>query len=381
MKRLLRLMQMTGLVAAIGVGIGIGHAVSAESSAPTRQDGGRSREKWGTFITCEKQGAECSTSHALFACTYDRAVQIAERGPTPPYGKDCEILSSNTEFEIEATRHPKVAYAKSGKSHIGYVPINASLDGVRSGRFPPELQGVWLSSEANCRKFLRAGRSGYDIDDFLKITASEYQGHEETARVLSIQEFGRGSWQVEMHFGGEGTEWFTSQTFQRVGDTLRFPAGARESARILCSPGRARKPMLQQDRHADFPARPYRGPIAMPDFHGRDRAHRAYRTRISEGARRGPNAAGHLAIIPIGCGTRCLFFPVVDVLTGRVSSFPIGGEEYPSIDLDYRINSNLVIATWEENPERCMRAAYLWTGRVFRQASGLEVISNDGCPP
>jgi hypothetical protein len=90
----------------------------------------------------------------------------------------------------------------------------------------------------------------------------------------------------------------------------------------------------------------YRGPPTMPDFRGRDRAHAMFRTRIRNGIKAGANFAGHYAVIPIGCGTDCVFYPVADVTTGQVYDFPYGGEEYYALDLKFETHSTLIIARW-----------------------------------
>ena len=64
----------------------------------------------------------------------------------------------------------------------------------------------------------------------------------------------------------------------------------------------------------------------MPDFRGRDRAYAMLRTRIRDGAKAGPNFAGYLALVEIGCGAGRRVVRVVDVRTGRVLDFPLGGE-------------------------------------------------------
>jgi len=47
---------------------------------------------------------------------------------------------------------------------------------------------------------------------------------------------------------------------------------------------------------------------------------RRYRTVIREGAREGPNFAGHFTIVTWGCGAGCVQFAIVDAKTGLVYS-------------------------------------------------------------
>jgi hypothetical protein len=86
-----------------------------------------------------------------------------------------------------------------------------------------------------------------------------------------------------------------------------------------------------------------------PDFKKRDKSARDYRTRIIEGMKVGPNFAGHFSIIEIGCGSSCRFAFVANNITGKVIDFPIGGEEYQSLDLKYKLNSRLIIASYQKD--------------------------------
>src|SRR5713226_1165513 len=47
---------------------------------------------------------------------------------------------------------------------------------------------------------------------------------------------------------------------------------------------------------------------------------RRYRTVIRQGAREGPNFAGHYTIVTWGCGAGCVQFAIVDAKTGAVYS-------------------------------------------------------------
>jgi hypothetical protein len=90
----------------------------------------------------------------------------------------------------------------------------------------------------------------------------------------------------------------------------------------------------------------YSRPVRMPDFQGRDRNAKDYRTRIRNGIKEGPNFAGRYKVIQIGCGTGCTFVYVADVSTGRVLGFPHGGEYDQELELEYRFSSNLIRAWW-----------------------------------
>jgi ankyrin repeat protein len=92
-------------------------------------------------------------------------------------------------------------------------------------------------------------------------------------------------------------------------------------------------------RFEDFPvARIYKGAPARVDLSSNPLA-RAYRTRIREGARKGPNFAGHYTVVTWGCGSNCEVNAIVDAPTGLV--YDGFGDERGA---DFKINSNLMIA-------------------------------------
>jgi uncharacterized protein YecT (DUF1311 family)/peptidoglycan hydrolase-like protein with peptidoglycan-binding domain len=125
----------------------------------------------------------------------------------------------------------------------------------------------------------------------------------------------------------------------------------------------------------------YRGPISYPDFNGRDRFFRSYRTRIREGMRDGANFAGHLAVITIGCGTGCRFAYVADVRSGQVNGFPLGGEENMHLNLAFQIDSRLIVAHWATD-DRCLREVLVWDGNGFVRSGARDVGPGDmisGC--
>lgn len=129
---------------------------------------------------------------------------------------------------------------------------------------------------------------------------------------------------------------------------------------------------------AAYAVAPYRGPIGLPDFRGRDRQHASYRTRIMAGAKAGPNFAGHLALVPIGCGSSCVFVPVVDVQTGRVLDSPLGGEDMLSLDMKYQIDSRLIAARYISN-ERCKFEEIVWTGSAFQRGTVRDLGDREAC--
>lgn len=69
---------------------------------------------------------------------------------------------------------------------------------------------------------------------------------------------------------------------------------------------------------------------------------RQFRTRLSEGAKHGPNFAGHYTVVEWGCGTNCQQLAVVDARSGRVSDWLTS-----ELGSDYRLDSRLLI----KNPD------------------------------
>lgn len=85
---------------------------------------------------------------------------------------------------------------------------------------------------------------------------------------------------------------------------------------------------------------------------------RKYRTMIREGAREGPNFAGHYTIVEWGCGVGCVQFAIVDAKTGAVfmPAFYValppvteGETGEPPEPLQYRPDSKLLIAGGSRN--------------------------------
>jgi hypothetical protein len=95
-----------------------------------------------------------------------------------------------------------------------------------------------------------------------------------------------------------------------------------------------------------------------------------YRTKLREGAARGPNFAGHYTVVTWGCGTGCQILAVVDARTGQLSRQTL----LLAQGARYRRASTLVLAdpvdsTVQRPGERCSScgtpAFYRWTGERF----------------
>lgn len=177
-----------------------------------------------------------------------------------------------------------------------------------------------------------------------------------------------------------GSAW--AQTMSEIG-ACRDIQDSLLRLRCFDDVSKPRQPVTQPVKVAapdfgKYPAEPHRGKIGLPDFRGRDRSSAMYRTRITEGAKGGPNFAGHLALVEIGCGSGCRFVPVIDVRDGRVLRFPLGGDENPSLDLKYRVNSRLVAARWTVEG-RCKHQNLVWTGSAFQQGPVMDLGEDEAC--
>lgn len=94
-----------------------------------------------------------------------------------------------------------------------------------------------------------------------------------------------------------------------------------------------------------------------------------YRTKLREGAARGPNFAGSYTVVTWGCGTGCQILAVVDARTGQLSRQTLQIAQ----GARYRRNSTLLLADpidpTVQRPSACSScgtaAFYRWTGERF----------------
>lgn len=108
--------------------------------------------------------------------------------------------------------------------------------------------------------------------------------------------------------------------------------------------------------------------------------HQRFRTRIVEGAAKGPNFAGRYTIAEWGCGASCAAFVIVDAKTGAVYSPPFEalsyGFPYRYTDerggieelgpLSFRLDSNLLIVRGCPEEKDCATYYYEWQGAKLR---------------
>lgn len=141
---------------------------------------------------------------------------------------------------------------------------------------------------------------------------------------------------------------------------------------------RQRKSAARLPAFSDYPARDsFSGRPASVRL--RTRRDRLYRTRLREGAGRGPNFAGRHTVVYWGCGTGCAQLAVVDAKTGLVYWPPQEYVDIPTPDrgdydrgyeygAGFRRDSRLLVLTDTHYDGEGSYTAYFYVfnGRSFR---------------
>lgn len=116
---------------------------------------------------------------------------------------------------------------------------------------------------------------------------------------------------------------------------------------------------------------------------------RLFRSRIREGAAKGPNFAGHYKIVEWGCGTSCVSIAIVDAANGKIGEPPFGILGYGTslkysdgvssndasfYELSYKPKSRLLIVHGCPEDDNCGPYYYEWTGSRFKLLSKGEAV-------
>lgn len=117
----------------------------------------------------------------------------------------------------------------------------------------------------------------------------------------------------------------------------------------------------------------YRGRPASVDFTPTP-GWRSFRTVLREGARFGPDFAGHMTVVTWGCGSDCVQFAVVDARTGRIYGSPVP----TSADVDGRLDSRLLVIGRLSCPDTVDAAAPPYA--VFLEWTGTALSLIDSLP-
>jgi len=134
-------------------------------------------------------------------------------------------------------------------------------------------------------------------------------------------------------------------------------------------------------RFSDYPVLSFfNGAAQVPQFNGRDRKYRDYRTRITDSVNkiRKANFAGTNTLVEVWQTGGVVLF-VIDTKSGRIlwsdALLPNTRE------IAFHVNSGLVLSQWN-NSEQCYFEAYEWkNGRmhlIFEEDDG-EVAEDVGC--
>lgn len=127
----------------------------------------------------------------------------------------------------------------------------------------------------------------------------------------------------------------------------------------------------------------YKGKVKLPDFNGRDKDFRLFRTTITKEMLEGVNFAGEYRVNQVGCGAQCTFVFVSSNRTGEVFDFPRGGDDNHLMTLGFGLHSRLMMAQWASyEPDRCV-LEYLvfdagrWEELYSRQVGTFEACYNE----
>ena len=106
----------------------------------------------------------------------------------------------------------------------------------------------------------------------------------------------------------------------------------------------------------------------------RTKMQRTFRAMIRDAAQKGPNFAGHYTVAEWGCGAGCASMAIVDSPTGQTFDGPFNvlgydlSYDYGSGDdqLEYRIDSRLIVARGCPGEKDCGTYYYEWTANHFK---------------
>lgn len=98
---------------------------------------------------------------------------------------------------------------------------------------------------------------------------------------------------------------------------------------------------------------------------------REFRTVLRNGAKKGPNFAGHFTVVEWGCGSNCIAMAVVDAITGVVYDQNMPQMNQSGIcGAQYKLTSTLFVVETSDKPNGdCEPVRYRWEGSHFVEAS------------
>ncbi len=107
-----------------------------------------------------------------------------------------------------------------------------------------------------------------------------------------------------------------------------------------------------------------------------------FRARLADGAKDGPNFAGHYTVVTLSCGATCWRVAVINALTGALTWFP----RPSAMGVRYQLFSSLLIdgapEDWQGGqpltvplPANAYTYYWHWTGRRFQLVDSVRVPS------
>ncbi len=107
---------------------------------------------------------------------------------------------------------------------------------------------------------------------------------------------------------------------------------------------------------------------------------KTYKTKLGEGADKGPNFAGHYTVVSIGCGTQCQENWLIDAKTGKILN------KFSSVvGTAYKLDSYLMVINppdeqlkkaYEEHPEQPLLGTMETTYEVWKDDK-FDIIHQD----
>jgi hypothetical protein len=167
-----------------------------------------------------------------------------------------------------------------------------------------------------------------------------------------------------------------------VGKPRIWLAAAVISALLVVTPPSCAQVQSKVDGlFAQYPASPlFHGKRARPNLN--DAAARMFRTRLRYAAAKGPLFAGHYAMAIWGCGASCISFTVIDLISGKVTSFPatVSQSNEKGERLTFRPDSRAIHVVGSLNEGDSVDSWYLWTGSRFRliQTKPPQLLDDEG---
>jgi len=137
----------------------------------------------------------------------------------------------------------------------------------------------------------------------------------------------------------------------------------------------AADPLPEQYKAAQL----FTGKSKMPQFKGRDKAYRQFRTQIRDGLADGVNFARHYTVVQFGCGAGCVTGFIVDDRNGRVYDAPRGGEANMYLTLQYQKDSRLMVAQWADDKNTCNLEFLEWDEGKTKVISSRKVGVTEDC--